>query len=214
MNSVGRHARALVLLAQQLAIQGVIATTANLQRIMQELEHKYSGQRENSLFASVELSLQRLSVESRGMIKGLAVLHDGGKVEVIAYILAIENEAATQLCAELIQVGLAEGKAYGYLRLDPALPNYLALQLHDKEQQHYRLRWAEVMSQLVDFLYEQAFQDTKLAFQLTQLELPNLMAFIHRLNQQLQADQVDAETVTAKAGRIEKLLTNNGICIL
>lgn len=208
VNAVGRHARALVLLAQQLAIQGVTATTENLQSIMQELENQHPGQREYSLYASVELSLQRLSAESRKMIKGLAVLHDGGEVQVIAHILDIEVEAARQLSTELIQVGLAEEKAYAYFRLDPALPNYLALQLQDEEKQHYRLRWSEVISQLVDFLLQQRSQDTKLQAQLTQLELPNLMAFIRSLNQQLQADQAEAETVTGKAGSIEQLLAN------
>ena len=49
-------------------------------------------------------------------LKGLAVLHDGGEVEVIAHILEIDTESAKQLCAELIQVGLAEEKAYAYIR--------------------------------------------------------------------------------------------------
>ncbi len=203
------HARALVLLARELSIQGVTATTQNLQQIMQKLEQEHKGERELSLFASVELSLQHLSAESRELLKGLAVLHDGGNLTVISHVLNIDTEAATQLCAELIQVGLAEEKAYGYLRLDPALPNYLSLQLQDDEKQYYRQHWSEVMSQLVDFLYGQLFKDAKLAAQLTQLELPNLMAFIRRLNLQMQVEQIEPETVSDKVGKIEQLLTSH-----
>ncbi len=200
------HARALVLLAQELIRQGVTATTRILQRIMQQLEQKYPGQRERSLFASVELSLQRLTAEAQALVKGLAVLHDGGNLDVIAHILQIEQETAAQLAAELIQVGLAEQKAYSYLRLDPALPHYLGLQLPAQEKQDYRQRWAAVMAQLVDFLYQQRVKDTKLQAQLTQLELPNLLAYLRGLALQLQAKQVEPETLAGQAGRIEQLL--------
>ena len=132
--------------------------------------------------------MQRLSAESRELVKGLAVLHDGGDFRMIAYILEIEVEAAKQLGAELIEAGLAEEKDYSYLRLDPALPHYLRLQWQNQQEDYLQLqqRWSEVMSELVDFLSQQLFEDVELAFKLTQLELPNLMAFIRSLNQQLQ----------------------------
>ena len=208
ITAVNGHARALVLLAQELSIQGVTATTENLQAIMQKLEQDHKGERENSLFASLELSLQRLSAESRELVKGLAVLHDGGDLTMIAHILEIEDEVAAQLCAELIQVGLAEEKDYHYLRLDPALPNYLRLQWQNQQEGYLQLeqRWSEVMSQLVGFLYQQRSKDAKLSTKLTQLELPNLMTFIRRLNQQLQAQKISTETVADKAVRIEQLL--------
>ncbi len=208
LSIVKGHARALVLLAQELAKQGVIATTENLQAIMQKLEQKHPGERELSLFASVELSLQRLSADMREQVKSLAVLHDGGITSVISYVLEIKTEEAMQLSAALIQVGLAEEKAYNYLRLDPALSHYLSLQLSPKEKQHYQQRWEEILSQLVGFLYRQRSEDTKLAAQLTQLELANLMAFIRNLNMQLQEGQIESEVVTDKAGYIEQLLAN------
>jgi len=208
VNAVNGHARALVLLAQELSNQGVTATTQNLQRIMQQLEQKHPGERELSLFASVELSLQRLSVETRKLVKGLAVLHDGGDLTMIAHILDVEQETASQLAAELIQFGLAEEKAYSYLRLDPALPNYLDLQLSAQERLPYQQRWSAVMSQLVRFLYQQISEDAKLKAQLTQLELPNLMAYIRELDHLMQAEQIEATEVTDKAGSIEQLLAN------
>ena len=175
---------------------------------MQKLEQDHQNERENSLFASLELSLQRLSAESRELVKSLAILHDGGNRSLISNILETEDEAVAQLGVELIQVGLAEAKDYSYLRLDPALPDYLRLQWQNQQEDYLQLeqRWSKVMSQLVDFLYQQHFKDEKLAAKLTSLELPNLMAFIRYLNQQLQAKEISAETVMGNAGRIEQLL--------
>jgi tetratricopeptide (TPR) repeat protein len=200
------HARALVLLARELSHQGVTGTTENLRRIMQQLEKAHPKQRELSLFASVELSLQRLSAETRELVQGLAVLQDGGDRVLISEVLAVDGETANRLGSELIQVGLAEMQAYSYLRLDPALPTYLGLQLTEQAQQLYRERWSATLGQLVDFLYGQLANDARLAFRLTQLELPNLMAYTHDLAQRMQAGQVPAETLAGCAGSLEQLL--------
>jgi hypothetical protein len=63
VESVGRHARALVLIAREVAERGVCATTENLSEIMTELERQHPGERENSLYASLELSLRRIPPE-------------------------------------------------------------------------------------------------------------------------------------------------------
>ena len=68
VEAVNRHARALVLLAPELASRGVRATTENLHQIMAELHKKYPDDRENSLYASVELSLRRLAQPSVGKL--------------------------------------------------------------------------------------------------------------------------------------------------
>jgi hypothetical protein len=78
VEAVGRHARALTLLAGEVARQGVRATTENLRRLMERLHERFPGDRENSLYASVELSLQRLPAESREKVKVLAAFHGGG----------------------------------------------------------------------------------------------------------------------------------------
>ncbi|MBU1724199.1 MAG: tetratricopeptide repeat protein, partial [Gammaproteobacteria bacterium] len=207
VGSVGCHARALVLLARELAQRGVTATTANVRAIMQELEQRHPGQRELSLFASVELSLRRLSPEVREQIAGLAVFQGGGHWNSMGYVLALDNEQMSSIANALIQVGLARYVGdYGYLRLDPALPTYLSLSLDAAQQKHYQPRWAEVMGQLVDFLHQQHFQDTKLQAQLTQLELPNLMAYLRQQTELLAAGQASTERLADKAGRVEQLL--------
>ncbi|MGB3917115.1 MAG: CHAT domain-containing protein, partial [Thiothrix litoralis] len=206
VGSVGCHARALVLLARELAQRGVTATTANVRAIMQELEQRHPGQRELSLFASVELSLRRLSPEVREQIAGLAVFQDGGIIWSFGEVLVIDRETTERLVQKLIDVGLASYQSYDFHRLDPALPATLDLGLTAQQREGYRQRWREVMGQLVDFLYQQKFKDAKLAAQLTQLELPNLMVYLQTLVADLQAGSVAAEVVADKAGSVEQLL--------
>jgi hypothetical protein len=178
VEAVNRHARALVLLAPELASRGVRATTENLHQIMAKLHKKHPGDRENSLYASVELSLRLLPPEMREQVKALAVFHGGAHLVVLAMVLEKDAEAVRHLAAALIEVGLAETMGYGYLRLDPALPSYLLGQMDAAEREVLQSRWAEAMLELTALLYEQFFQDTRLAAQLTLLELPNLLALL------------------------------------
>ena len=210
VRSVGCHARALVLLARELAQRGVTATTANVRAIMQELEQRHPGQRELSLFASVELSLRRLSPDVREQIAGLAVFQDGGNGWLsIPHVLDVDTDQVVIIIKALIEVGLAQPIGdYGYIRLDPALPATLDLGLKAEQRENHRQRWREVMEQLVDFLFQQQFKDAKLAAQLTQLELPNLMAYLQTLVVDLQAGNVTAEVVAGKAGNVESVLAN------
>ena len=181
VDAVNCHARALELLARELAKQGVRATTENLHRLMAELDRQYPGDRENSLYASIELSLERLSPEMRQQAKALAVFHGGAHLFVLARVLnaADDDTKSTQrLAAALIDVGLAENMGYAHLKLDPALPSYMLRQMTEAEAEAARAQWAEAMGMLTVFLYEQQFKDAQLAASLTLLELPNLMAML------------------------------------
>lgn len=207
VRSVGCHARALVLLARELAHRGVTATTANVQTIMQKLEQRHTGQRELSLFTSVELSLRRLSPEVREQIAGLAVFQGGGQWQYMGRALELDDEQMRKVYWNLIEVGLAQAIGdYGYLRLDPALPATLDLGLTTQQRDGYRQRWDWIMGKMVDFLYQQAFKDSKLQAQLTQLELPNLMTFLRILAQAVASGQTKAEILADETQKIEELL--------
>ncbi len=80
--SVNYHARALTLLAQLISERGdeLPDLNADLSHLMAELERKSPGERENSLFASLELSLRKLSPEVRTVVDALAVYHGGADV--------------------------------------------------------------------------------------------------------------------------------------
>ncbi len=68
--------------------------------------------------------------------------------------------------------------------------------------------WAGAMMQLVNFLYQQASKDSIMAFNLTLLELPNLLALLDWLANLLKQDDSNAEMVSNIAGMIEQLLAN------
>lgn len=207
VNAVGCHARALVLLAKELAQRGVTATTKNVRQIMQELEQRHPGQRELSLFASVELSLRRLSPDVREQIAGLAVFHDGGSRWVLEKIFGVNF--GRKIIKALIKVGLARFIGdYNYLRIDPVLPVYLDGELRAEQRETYWQRWQEVMGKLISILYWQRNIDTKLQVQLTKLELPNLMAYLETLIADLQTECVASEVVSDKINRVEQLLAN------
>ncbi|HEW97616.1 MAG: hypothetical protein DRR16_24425 [Candidatus Parabeggiatoa sp. nov. 3] len=201
VEAVHCHARALVLLAREVSRRGVCATTETLQHIMADLHQKYPDDRENSLYASVELSLRRLSPETREKIRGLAVCHGGVHFHVLYSLSGKDEDTATRIFKELIDVGLAEEKGYEYLSLDPALPTYLRREMDTTEQTQFTEQWADAMRQLVDFLYKQQFKDAQLSAQLTLLELPNLMALLAWI-----PDKATPEKVVNLAGNIEQLL--------
>jgi tetratricopeptide (TPR) repeat protein len=208
VEAVNRHARALVLLAREVARQGVRSTTANLHQLMAELDRKYPDDRENSLYASVELSLRRLPPEAREQIKALAVFHGGAHLQVFDYVLGTDEDdvdTVIKLATQLVEVGLAEDMGYGHLRLDPALPSYLLRSMSEAEQEKIWSRWADGMKQLTNFLYQQHFKDAELSARLTLLELPNLMTMLLWIQ-----DKVTPEVVVDLADSVESLLSRLG----
>ena len=209
VETVNRHPRALVLLAREVAA-GVRATTQNVAQLMAKLKAQNQGDRENSLYASVELSLSRLPPEVREQVNRLAVFHGGGHLANMAHVMGLETDSIGAVAEMLIGVGMAEPQEYNYLRLDPALPAYLKLGQPSEQLADLEAVWAEAMIQLVDFLYVQRSKDSRMALRLTLLELPNLLALIDRLGQRVETDSSTAESVSDKAGKIEQLLANLG----
>jgi hypothetical protein len=172
---------------------------------MADLDKKHPGDRENSLYAGVELSLRRLPQEMREQIKALAVFHSGASLVVLKIMLEVDDERVRNLAAALIEVGLAEAMDYGHLRLDPALPSYLLGQISVAEREEIKLRWATGMRALTVFLYQQRFQNTRLAHQLALLELPNLLALLAWAEAALAPEEV-----VGLAGSVEELLAPLG----
>ncbi len=205
VEAVRCHARALVLLAPELARRGVRATTTDLQQLMLDLDRKYPADRERSLYASVELSLRRLRKELREQVKILAVFHGGVSMGVLMASFGLEEETARALTIALINVGLGEYMGYGHLRLDPALAPYLLGRMDSAEQEQLRARWADGMSQLAGFLYAQLAKDARLAQQLALLELPNLLALL----EWAQTNRPPEENVRL-AGQVEQLVAPLG----
>ncbi|MBT3389954.1 MAG: tetratricopeptide repeat protein [Chloroflexi bacterium] len=205
VDAVNCHPRALVLLAREVR-DGVAYTTQEIAALMAKLEAANQGDRENSLYASVELSLRRLPDEVRQRVNRLAVFHGGGNLAIMGMVLELEEDNMVAVAKMLIDTGMAEIQDYNYLRLDPALPAYLRLSINREAFAQLEGAWAGAMRQLVGFLYQQKFQDSKLANNLTLLELPNLLALLDWLADLLNRDIASAEMVSGTAGKIEQLL--------
>ncbi|MFN9956333.1 MAG: hypothetical protein ACK55I_24815, partial [bacterium] len=74
-SAVQCHARTLALLGPELRRRGVAATQEALVELMEEMEKLFPKNREKSLYASVELSLRRLSPINQDRVQALGVFH-------------------------------------------------------------------------------------------------------------------------------------------
>ncbi len=210
VEAVHRHARALVLLAKEIARGGVKATTGDLRSLMADLDRKHPGDRENSLYASVALSLRRLSSASREHVRALAVCQGGVYLGVLRVLTGLAPDAARQVALDLIEVGLAEEMGYGHLRLDPGLAPFLLGEIADEDAEDLRSRWAEAMAQLTGYLYQEKSKDARLAAQLTLLELSNLLGMLDWLRTCWLPERVvglasNVESLVAELGRPQAL---------
>jgi tetratricopeptide (TPR) repeat protein len=185
--AVQGHARTLALLAPELRRRGVASTQAALVELMQQMQRQVAQlpaddprRREQSLFASVELSLRRLSAANRERARLLGVFHGGVDLDVLRWMTGWEQAVVEGLALELVGTGLATANPYNHLSLNPALCPYLKASLSEEELQALTAGWLEAMAAYLNFLDQQRSQNAELAATLTLLELPNLFALLDR----------------------------------
>lgn len=189
VETVHSHASTLALLAPELRGRGVEATREALVELMAAMERQFPGSREHSLFASVELSLRRMSGANRDRARVLGVFHGGVDLDVLRMMMEWENADVTALAGELIATGLATPNRYNHLTLNTALCPYLRGRMDAPERQALTTRWVQAMRAYAEFLIEQRGKDTEVAATLTMLELPNLFALLDLVQ---RADDVEA----------------------
>ena len=178
VEAVNCHARTLALLAPSLRARGVKATRQALVELMAEMERKFPGSREQSVFASVELSLRRMSEESCEKAHVLAVFHGGVDLDVLRVMTDWDKDDIAAFAIDLVETGLATPNPYGHLTLNPALCPYLRGRMEDPERETLTARWVKAMQRYVGFLVQQWSQNTEISTTLTILELPNLFALL------------------------------------
>jgi tetratricopeptide (TPR) repeat protein len=178
VEAVNGHARALTLMAREISRSGVRATPENLRQLMAELDRRNPDDPEKSLFACVDLSFRRLTLEERALVMGLSMSCGGVHVRVLAHVAGVDVNAAETLSMALIEVGLGEYAGQGHICLHPALPFYLLERIGCEEEEQFKNRWAEEMQRLVDHLHWQQFKDSEISAYLTLLELPNLLQLL------------------------------------
>jgi tetratricopeptide (TPR) repeat protein len=185
--AVQGHARTLALLAPELRRRGVAATQAALVELMEQMQRQVAQlpaddprRREQSLFASVELSLRRLSTANRERVRVLGVFHGGVQLDVLHRMTGWEQAEVEGLALELVGTGLATPNPYNHLSLNPALCPYLQSTFSEEERQALTAGWLESMAAYLRYLDQQDRQNPELAATLTLLELPNLFALLDR----------------------------------
>lgn len=201
------HARALSLLTKQLAQRQdeLPQLNTDLSHLMLDLEGKYPGERENSLFASLELSLQRLPEGVRGVVDALAVYQGGVDVATWAMVAEVEQDEVFQAGMTLVAVGLAElalDEFPYFFKIDPALPAWLARHTQAELLAVRQQRWLERMKALSRFIYQQRSQNIQLAYDLARLNEANLLAMLSILEK-----QVAAEELVDQAQEVEELFS-------
>jgi tetratricopeptide (TPR) repeat protein len=187
VDAVQGHARTLALLTPELRRRGVAATQAALVELMEQMQRQVAQlpaddprRREQSLFASVELSLRRLSAANRERARVLGVFHGGVQLGVLQAMTGWEQAEVEGLAMELVGTGLATANPYNHLSLNPALCPYLKASLSEAELKALTAGWMEAMAAYLEWLYEQRSQNAEMAAKLTLLELPNLFALLDR----------------------------------
>jgi tetratricopeptide (TPR) repeat protein len=205
VDAVHCHARTLALLAPSLREQGVEATRESLEELMAEMEEKFPGSREKSVFASVELSLRRMSPENQARARVLGVFHGGVHLGVLTLMTQWEEDDVASLTNELVETALATPNAYYHLTLNPALCAYLRGRMDAAECQLLTTNWVEKMRSYTEFLALQQHENSEVAALLTRLELPNLFALLH-----LVQSEGHAEATIELATTIHSLLQGLG----
>lgn len=182
VDAVHGHARTLALLAPSLRRDGVEKTSADLVKLMVEMDQRYPvgtpESREKSVFASVELSLRRLSPANRKKARVLGVFQGGVDLDVLAMMMEWDKADGAALAVELVDTGLATPNRYNHLTLNPALCPYLRGRMESVEREALTVRWVAAMRAYVRFLNQQESQNAEVAATLTVLELPNLFALL------------------------------------
>jgi tetratricopeptide (TPR) repeat protein len=187
------HAQSIVSLAPYVAEFGIQRAAHDPQKLMEKLHERHP--REHPLFASVELSLNRLPTSLREQIRPLGLFHGGAKKAAIAALLGL-NESEKQSMAEmLIRRGLAQQiPGTSYLRFHPALSFLLLSELKGEPLKRAQERWIKIMQSLVSYLYQIKTNNTSTASALTILELSNLTRLLECLK---DADDYAAAAQTA-----------------
>ena len=199
------HARTLALLAPGLANRGVQATRESLLDLMVEMEGRFPGSREKSLFASVELSLQRLSKANLDRVRVLGMFHGVVDLDALRHMMEWDAADVGSLAGELVGCGLATPNSYNHLTLNPALSYYLRGRMDAAERAALTDRWVAAMRSYVGFLFQQQTRRAEVASTLTLLELPNLFALLD-----LVQSAGDASATVELAAYVHRLLQNLG----
>ncbi|HRI70332.1 MAG TPA: tetratricopeptide repeat protein [Polyangium sp.] len=209
IEAVYRHARSLVLLGPTIVGQGFEPTRDAIRRAMVDLERQYPDDRERSLLASVQVSLARLDEATRKKIAPLCVFRQAANVVSMAKVLEVQADEALELCRRLVGLGLANENS-SYLVPDPALGAALALELAPEVRVAAEKRWREEMAGFARALYEEHFQDARIAAHGTTIILLDLLDALEETAALVQMDPESVDGAMQFATDLESLTSKIG----
>lgn len=194
-SKVAFHPLSIGLLAQQLKTRTIEELGERLEVL---LLCEPEGSEDKSLLASLKLSLERLNLEERELIKRLGVFQGGAMEETILKTTEINKTEWVILRPVLESAGLIQvedlnhlGIKYPYLKFHPTLAPALWQELTLKQRKEltacYRQRYYEASG----FLYS---QDTKNPYAIRAIalrELPNLLNAIYAALQKGEAFAIE-----------------------
>lgn len=184
----------------QISTGGINETVS---QIFTVLNKSLSDKRESTLSTGIENSLRQLSSEIREKIKPLGVFQGGGSISNITSVLQLNDAERDLLVSKLLEINLAKPMSYGFLHFHPSLCPFLLNELDETTLDRSRGRWSECLRQLSEFLYKQQSEDSKLADELTLMELPNLIKSM----EYVQAQEVPEVTLD-RATLFEQLIAH------
>lgn len=205
VEAVHCHACTLALLAPSLRERDVATTRQSIVELMADMEKRFRGNREKSVFASVELSLSRMSKANRTRATMLSVFHGAVNLDMLCDMMEWEEADVASLGRELLETGLASQNPYNHLTLNPALCPYLRAGIEAADLEDLTGRWVEAMSDYTQFLRDNQSNNVAYSSTLTLLELPNLFALLDIVER-----AGDAEATIALASNLHALLQTLG----
>lgn len=204
VDAVHGHARTLALLAPALRARGPVATQADLVGLMAEMERRFPGGREQSLLASVELSLRRLTPQTRERAKVLGAFHGAVDLDMLRHMTSWDAAEVQALGDSLVATGLATPEHHNHLSLNPALCPYLAAEWDLADREALVAKWIKSMRVYAEFLRGEQSKNSGMAAALTLMELPNLMALLDRV-ERVGEGEATIDLVTTLYGLLRNL---------
>ena len=167
------HPLSIGLIAEQLKVRKVAELGSRLEKFLAETP-------DNPLLASLNLSLDRLDEESRGLLPKLGIFQGGAFEDDLLNITELAEKQWQTLRATLETTGLVQAEllpdvSVPYIRFHPTLAPALKSHLTTVKLVGLLARHQERYYQLSGYLYDEDKRNPHQARAIVQRELPNLM---------------------------------------
>ena len=178
LEQVAFHPLSIKLVVEQLRLRRVAAVGQALERLLAAVPEGQSKDR--CLIASLNLSLERLGMEERELVKRLGVFQGGAMESEVLAITELTMESWEPLRQHLQRVGLLLIKWFPqfrvpYFRFHPTLCPFLFQKLTLEEQDGLLSRYRKQYLGIAGYLYRMDQNKPELARMMALQELPNLL---------------------------------------